>query len=80
MQFCHHLGLRKHPFLLALRSWGRFARRNERWRLSARQKFHTNDVKSVRTEALIGRRSSYIALAILHANDRQEEKGLSGQM
>ena len=40
-------------------------RAEERLRLRARQKFHANDVKSVRTEALIGRRSSYIVLAIV---------------
>ena len=36
--------------------------------VTQRQKFHTDDVKSVqfRSEALIGRRSSYIVLAIVH--------------
>ena len=33
--------LRKHPFLLALRRWGRFTRRTS---ATQRQKFHTDDV------------------------------------
>ena len=32
--------LRKHPFLLALRRWGRFARKTS---ATQRQKFHTDD-------------------------------------
>ena len=37
--------LRQQPFLLAPRRWGRFARQN--WSATQRQKFHTDDVKSV---------------------------------
>ena len=43
--------LRKHPFLLALRRWGRFAQRNVTYRsVTQRQKFHTDDVKSVQNQ------------------------------
>ena len=41
------VSLRKHPFLLALRRWGHFARRNVSDSATQRQKFHTDDVKSV---------------------------------
>ena len=50
-----------------------------------RLKFHTDDVKSVWNPVrstdfeLIGRRSSYIVLAVV-SNDRQKTKGHKGQM
>ena len=39
-QLTHASSLRKHRFLLALRRWGRFARRNA---ATQRRKFHTDD-------------------------------------
>ena len=41
---CRLFSLRKRPFLLALRRWGRFARRNV---CDSSTEFHTDDVKSV---------------------------------
>ena len=45
MYYCFY-SLRKHPFLLALRRWGHFTRKKTS--ATQRQKFHTDDVKSIR--------------------------------
>ena len=58
--------LPKQAFLLAARPWGRFAQR-ERLRLSDKNSIlMTKDLSGIRSEALIGQRSSYIVLPIVY--------------
>ena len=60
------LACERQPFLLAHHRWGTF-REEERLRLSDRNSIlMTQNLSGIRSEALIGRRSSFIVLAIVY--------------
>ena len=66
-------------FLLAHRRWGTF-REEERLRLSDRKSIlMMQNLSGIQSEALIGRRSSFIVLAIVY-EWQTKDKGGKGQM
>ena len=62
----NHLACERQTFLLAHRHWGTF-REEERLQLSDRNSIlMTQNLSGIRSEELIGRRSSFIILAIVY--------------